>query len=298
MAFSSLWILFTLLAAGAQTLRNAMQRSLVETLGTVGATHVRFLFGLPFALVFLAGVILIGREPLPVFHRATVLWVLEGAATQIIATALMLAAMRDRSFVVTIAYTKTEPVQVAIFGLAVLGDHLSGLTITAIVVATAGVMLMSWPRSGATERRDWRPAALGLLSGAFFALSAIGFRAAILDVGGTTFVVAATSVLACGLVMQAASLSLYLWLFDRRTLVAIVASWRPSLFAGLMGAIASQFWFLAFALTTAAKVRTLGLIEVLFAQLVSRRMLKEGADARELTGIGLILVGIVLLVNG
>ena len=48
---------FTLIAAAGQTVRNAMQRELTATLGTVGATHVRFLFGFPFALVFLAGVL-------------------------------------------------------------------------------------------------------------------------------------------------------------------------------------------------------------------------------------------------
>ena len=51
-----LWAVFTLIAAAAQTARNAMQRELTATLGTVGATHVRFLFGFPFALLFLAGV--------------------------------------------------------------------------------------------------------------------------------------------------------------------------------------------------------------------------------------------------
>ena len=43
-----LWAVFTLIAAAAQTARNAMQRELTATLGTVGATHVRFLFGFPF----------------------------------------------------------------------------------------------------------------------------------------------------------------------------------------------------------------------------------------------------------
>src|SRR5438552_2894903 len=47
-----LWIVFTVLAAAGQTARNAMQRELTATLGTVGATHVRFLFGFPFALNF------------------------------------------------------------------------------------------------------------------------------------------------------------------------------------------------------------------------------------------------------
>ena len=107
-----LWAVFTLIAAAAQTVRNATQRELTGKLGTVGATHVRFLFGLPFACVFLIGVIVVGGAALP--HPGLVFWpwVLAGALFQIAATALMLAAMGERSFVVAIAYIKTEPVQV------------------------------------------------------------------------------------------------------------------------------------------------------------------------------------------
>ena len=42
-----------------------------------------------------------------------------------------------------------------------------------------------------------------------------------------------------------------------------------------MGAFASQMWFLAFALETAAKVRTLALVEILFAQVISRNLFKQ-----------------------
>ena len=90
-----------------------------------------------------------------------------------------------------------------------------------------------------------------------------------------SFVMAATFTLAVGLVMQAALLSLYLALRDRAVLRAIVRAWRPSLFAGFMGALASQFWFLAFALATAASVRTLALVEVLFAQAISRFVFRQ-----------------------
>ena len=60
-----LWVVFTLIAAAAQTVRNATQRGLTTTLGTVGATHVRFLFGFPFALVFLIGVMVATGAALP-----------------------------------------------------------------------------------------------------------------------------------------------------------------------------------------------------------------------------------------
>ena len=107
---------------------------------------------------------------------------------------------------------------------------------------------------------------------------------------------AATFTMAVGLVIQAALLSLYLALRDRAVLAAIVKSWRPSLFAGFMGATASQFWFLAFALATAASVRTLALVEVLFAQAISRFVFKQPVSAREGVGIAMIVIGVALLV--
>ena len=55
MAFGAVWVPVTLLASSAQTLRNAMQRDLIGALGAVGAAQVRFLFGLPFAALFLLG---------------------------------------------------------------------------------------------------------------------------------------------------------------------------------------------------------------------------------------------------
>src|SRR5262245_10258794 len=137
-----LWALFTVIAAASQTVRNATQRELTATLGTVGATHVRFLFGLPFGLLFLAGVMLASGTELPHPPLAFWGWVLDGAVAQIAATALMLAAMSDRSFVVVYAFIKTEPVQVALFGLILLGDVVTPMMAVAILVATVGVVLM------------------------------------------------------------------------------------------------------------------------------------------------------------
>jgi uncharacterized membrane protein len=106
---------------------------------------------------------------------------------------------------------------------------------------------------------------------------------------------AATFTLVIGLMLQSALLSLYLWLRNRDVLSAIVRAWRPSLFAGFMGALASQFWFLALAVATAASVRTLALVEVLFAQAISRFVFQQATTVREGLGIALIVAGVVLL---
>ncbi len=127
------WVLFTLLGAVGQTARNAMQRGLTPRLGALGATLVRFLFGFPFALLFLGAILLWTRAPLPAINRDFALWTLVGALTQIGGTALMLMTMERRSFVVTVAYLKTRPVLVALMGLAFLRDPLTGPMALAIL---------------------------------------------------------------------------------------------------------------------------------------------------------------------
>jgi len=293
-AYPWLWIVFTVIAAAAQTVRNAMQRELTGTLGTLGATHVRFLFGFPFALVFLAVLMLWTGARLPQTGWAFWLWVLDGSAAQIAATALMLAAMGERSFVVTIAYIKTEPIQVAVFGLIFLGDVVTLPMMIAIIVATSGVVIMSTKPGGMVG--GIKPTLLGLASGGMFALSAIGYRGGILSLRLPNYMMSATFTLAVGLVVTTAMLSSYLAARAPSVMPAIMRVWRRSLFAGFMGAFASQFWFLAFALATAASVRTLALAEVLFAQFVARFAFGQRTTAREAVGMVLVVAGVVLLI--
>jgi drug/metabolite transporter (DMT)-like permease len=159
------------------------------------------------------------------------------------------------------------------------------------------VLLISWPRAMGGEAFTWKPALLGLVSGALFAVAAIGYRGGILAFDHPSFVMGATVTLALALFIQTVLLSAWLYLFDRKTLIAILRLWRPSLLAGFTGAFSSQMWFLAFAIETAAKVRTLALIEILFAQLLSRNLFKQRIASREAAGIALIVAGVALLLN-
>jgi drug/metabolite transporter (DMT)-like permease len=290
---SWLWALFTVIAAASQTVRNATQRELTTTLGTAGATHVRFLFGLPFAALFLVAVVSASGQALPRPPINFWPWVLDGALAQIAATALMLAAMNDRSFVVVYAYIKTEPVQAALFGLVFLGDAVTLPMAAAILIATVGVVVMAL-KPGATL--GLRATLLGLAAGSMFALSAVGYRGAILSLGLPNYLMAATYTMVVGLIVQVGLLSLYLWLRNPGVIRAILQHWRPSMLAGFLGALASQFWFLAFALATAASVRTLALVEVLFAQAISTFVFRQATTRREALGIALIVFGVVLLV--
>ncbi|MBV9078422.1 MAG: DMT family transporter [Methylobacteriaceae bacterium] len=300
MGYALLWIPATLVAAAAQTARNAMQRRLTELIGTVGATQVRFLYGLPFAILFLGVVLLASGEHLPGGGAAFAGYLALGAGTQIAATVLMLAAMSGRSFSVVTALLKTEPVLLAIGGFLVLGDRLSPLATLGIAVATGGVLTVSWsPRTaGDVAGAGWRPILLGIAAGGLFAFSAIGFRGAILALDGGSFLVRASTALAGGLALQTFALALWLGAFDRRAFAASLREWRSSLLAGFAGAFASQFWFIGFALTAAANVRTLALVEVIMALAVSRRFLAQSTSRRELAGLGLITGGVLALLLG
>jgi drug/metabolite transporter (DMT)-like permease len=293
---ATLWIPFTIIAALGQVARNAMQRSLTGPLGTWGATNIRFLFGFPFSIVFFTVVMVATGDPLPSPTDAFWPWLLLGALSQIVGTGMMLLAMNDRSFVVTTAYLKTEAIQTAIFGFVFLGDHLTVLKVIAILIATVGVVIAALRPGAGKGFSDARPTLLGLGAAATYALSAVGFRGAVIVVPGVSFVTAASYTLVLGLFVQTLALSIYLLWRAPDILRKILGLWRPSLFAGFMGAFASQFWFLAFALTAAANVRTLALVEVLFAQGVAYYSFKQPISARELAGIVLIVLGVALLV--
>jgi drug/metabolite transporter (DMT)-like permease len=295
MAGGGLWVLVTLLASGAQTLRNAMQRELIGALGAVGAAQVRFLFGLPFAVLFFFGLLAATGLNAPPLSLDNLGWTAVGAFAQVIATAMMLAAMRTKSFVVAVAYTKTEPAQIAFFALVALNEPATPRLVAAIAIATIGVALMSAPNRRELAR-DWRSAALGIASATFFAFATIGFCSAVIGVDSPSRALAASLILVVGLAIQAATLALYLGLFGRPGAREILAAWRSSLIAGFMGALASQFWFLAFALTDAARVRTLGLIEASLAWVVSHKVFRERPSLREGLGMSLIVVAAAILV--
>ena len=164
----------------------------------------------------------------------------------------MLLAMRDNSFVVATALTKTEAVQIVAFGMLFLGDSATPALLLAVTLATLGVFVLAFPRVSIFIRRDarsnWRAAGYGLASAAAFGLSTVAFRAGVLALGGASFVVAAAEELALALTLQTLVILCWLAFADRAELAAIAREWRSSLSAGFLGAFATQFWFLALAL--------------------------------------------------
>ncbi|MBY0350177.1 MAG: DMT family transporter [Tabrizicola sp.] len=292
------WVLATLVAAVAQTARNAAQAGLTREIGTLGATQVRFLFGLPFAVIFLGLAAWGMGEAPPALTAGSLGYAALGALAQIGATALMLMTMQSRSFAVTTAWIKTEPVIVALVATVVIGDPLTPAKLVAILVATAGVLILSTrPETARGMLRDAAPVATGLLAGFLFGLAAIGFRGGILALPEGSFLIRASTILVVSLVLQSGVLLVWLLAFDRRALAGSFRVWRASILAGFLGAFASQFWFIGFSLTTAANVRTLALVEVILALGVSALVFRQPVSRRQVVGTAVILLGVGLLLN-
>lgn len=299
------WVPITLFAALAQTGRNAAQRSLVAQAGTMGATLARFLYGLPLAGLWVLALYLVpgtGAVGWPAFGGRYVGWLLLGAAGQLFATACLLAAMKQRNFVIGVAFSKTDALQVALFSTVLLHEWPSVPVLLAMLVATAGVLLLSPRGKGGTITTDgptpWAGWAVvyGLASGAGFALCAVGFRGAALALPDVSpWVCAAWSVLLAQAIQSVALGAWLLWR-DASALRSLVTQWRVSMTAGGAGALASIAWFTAFAMTSAVHVRTLGMVEVVFSYAVSHFVLHEHTSWPQRVGLTLILAGVLGLV--
>lgn len=295
-----LWIPITIGAAVAQTARNAAQRHLTPILGTLGATFVRFFYGLPFALLWLAAVALAGDFPLPEPNQRFVWWVVACSVTQIAATALLLHVMEMRNFALGIAYAKTEVLQVALFATILLGDPLTPGLLIAIAFSLPGVMLLApidrkHPIRTLISGWTTRSALLGIASGALFGIAAVGYRGAALALEGAAFPMQAACTLVAAQALQTLLLGGWLLARNAEVVLRVVREWRKSLFAGLMGATASACWFTAMAIEPAAHVRTLALIEIIFGYAISRRFFREEVSRTEIAGMVLLVAGLAIV---
>ncbi|MFZ4604960.1 MAG: DMT family transporter [Caulobacter sp.] len=291
-----LWIPITVLAAGFQVARNAAQRSLLAGAGPWGATLVRFLFGLPFSLLFSAVVLLLMPSDLRV-TPVTLAWAALGGTMQLGATAALLTAMQRSSFALGTAFQQSGLPFAALLGLLVFHDHLSLPGWGGVLLASAGLLVLSWPRTDEPVR-DWTAAGLGTLSGFCFAVSANAFRQSALALDPVHHIPAALVTVAIVQAMQSVGLTLWMALRDRHALRSALGSWRVSLGAGLFGALASAGWFTALALSPAGPVRAVGVVEMPLAAIARRRLFAEQVTLRQWLAGGVTALGVILAAFG
>ncbi len=291
-----LWIPVTLGAATLQVARNAAQRGLLAEAGPWGATLVRFLFGLPFSILFaIVGVALSPSFTPHVDARFLIACAIGGLA-QIGATAAMLVSMRRSSFTLGATFSQSDIPLAAVVGVA-LGEPLPALKWLGLLMVTAGLVGLGWPGRGASAR-DWNAGLFGLAAGAGFAVSSNAYRQAALTLMPDNAVVSALATLVVVQAMQSLVLVCWLAARDPASLKVVILRWRSSVTAGLFGAMASSLWFIAFALSPAGPVRAVGVAEVPITALAGRRLFAERLTAPQLALGALVAVGVVLAAVG
>ncbi|KGF67608.1 membrane protein [Hoeflea sp. BAL378] len=294
------WVLITIAAAFLQNIRSVLQKHLKGVMGTAGATFVRFGFGVPFALGYVALLALALDYPIPRLSPVFGFWVTLAALAQIAAQALLIQMFGHRNFTVGTAYSRTEPAQAALFGLIFVGDRVSGGTLAAIAISLVGVVLISVARSAtgasALMRSVFsRTAALGLASGTMFGIAAVAYRAASLSLEGPNFMMQAAVTLLASIILQTLVMLVWMWFRAPGELGRIRAAWRISALVGLVGATASFGWFMAMTLQTAAAVKALAQVEMIFTFASSVLVFREHVNKLEIAGCVLIVAGILVL---
>lgn len=298
------WVVITVVAAFLQNVRSAVQKHLKGRMGTTGATFVRFGFGAPFALLYFAVLAWAMHRPVPAPSLLFAAWAVLGGAAQILATALLVHLFSLRNFAVGTAYSRTEPVQAALFAFVAFGEQLGIGALAAIAISMAGVMLItlsqfSFDRQGLASALKSRSAAIGLLSGAGFGVAAVAYRKASLTLGLTLhspdYVMQAATTLVAVILFQSAVMLAWIFWRERGELARIAAAWRWSLLTGFVGATASFGWFSAMTLQSASLVKAVAQVEMLFTYASALIIFRETVSLRETIGCALIVAGILVL---
>jgi drug/metabolite transporter (DMT)-like permease len=289
-----LWLGITLAAAFLQNVRSLLQKRLTGELSVNGAAYLRFLYAVPFAWAY--GLWMWGGEPQGL-NAEFFSYVLVAAVAQIVGTACLLASFTTGNFAVGTAFSKTEAAQAALVGLLVLGDGLSLGIVSGIAVSLVGVVLLSghvrWRDLISPNRAMW----LGIAAGSAFAVAAVGFRGASLALSDGDFLQRAAMTVMVSVTLQTLIMGTFLLLREPGQMGKALASWRVGVWVGATGMVASAGWFSAMTLTSAAVVRAVGQVELLFTVITSVWLLRERLQRREVLGMVLVVGGILLLVS-
>ncbi len=290
-----MWIPVTLAAAVFQILRTSRQHQLRSILSVNAAGFVRYTYGFPLAVAATVITFVVLGEGLPTVPPR--FWPIIGAAgfAQILGTLALLRSFDLRDFAIGTVYAKTEIVIVAIVSAVALGEPLKPLGWVAIVLCMAGVAWLAAPSHlGEAMSSIADPAALmGILAAGGFALAAVGIRAASNSLSDAPAFHRALLTLTVMLGMQTALNGTQLFTSAPAEFVNVYRAWRSALPVGVLSVCGSAGWAVAVTLTNAAKVRTLGQVELVMAFAISVWWLHEKHLRSEYIASAMVMAGVV-----
>ena len=292
-----IWIPITIFAAFSQNLRSIYQKKLQKNMSNISSTYTRFLFGLPFVLIYFLFLYNFSNSKFLVSNINTtfLLYCLIGGISQIIATFLLLKIFKTNNFSVATSYSKTEPIQAAFFGFILLSDPISFIGLIGIIIGLIGIMITSIKKINLRINFFNLSVFYGLLSGSLFGLSAVLFRGASHSLFSIDYMLTSSFTLLIAIVIQTLIITFYILLTDIKQFYLLYFNWKDGLIVGFFGAFASICWFYAMSIQNVAYVRALGQIELIFTILASILYFKEKIIANEILGVLIILIGILII---
>lgn len=295
-----MWIPITLFAAFLQNLRSLTQKQLKDRLGTTGATFARFVFGLPFGVFGLAVLHFSFGFDIPATNQEFYMSVIGAAIAQIFATAFLVSLFSYRNFAIGSVYARTEPILAALFGVILLGEWIRPAAQWGILISMVGVMIITLARTTLNWRDIraslfGRPALIGISAGILFGLAAVLYRKASLSLGGPNAFMQGGITLMMALTVQTIFMGIWIVMREREVLNKLIKNWKLGLIAGATGATASYGWFTAMTLQSAALVKAVAQIELLFSFVTSRYVFGEAINKREILGSIVVAAGILVL---
>ena len=297
-----IWIFAAIFAAACQTARSAFQKNMISKLGEYGAAYIRFCYALPFtSLIWLIWISIPGNN-IPDLSLYSLFLCLLGSIFQVLFTYVLMKVFAHKNFATGIAFSKAEVILIAFLEIIILSVTFSTSIMLGIILGVISVLLLSYAKKADSILKTFKllinsilsvGTLVGLLSGLLLAASVVTFRMSIISVEAP-LLDKSLFISFIAIVFQTILVGLYLVINKRDQFLAVIKYWKPSLPAGLSGTGATFGWFVAFGLTTAAEVRAVGQIELIFSILISVIFFKEKIKITEL--IGIILLGLSILI--
>ncbi|RZG44683.1 DMT family transporter [Acinetobacter wuhouensis] len=292
---TSIWILFTLMAAFMQAWRNAFQKQLSQSVDVYGVTLARFIFGFPFAILYIS--LLYHFQPIQTQVKFTTyfwIYIVIAGLSQIAATALMVQLFKQKNYAIGVGLAKSEAIFAAIIATTLLSDHLTAYGWFGVGLGGLAVFLLSKGKN--KEPISLSTLAIGMGSGLCFAITSLLVREASLELTNLPYIHRASWVLLSIIGFQCIGMLAYLILFSPKTLIAMWNKIGLTFKVSVCSFLASLGWFTAMSMQSVAIVKTLGQIEILFSLLISMYFFKEKLAKTEHLGLVLVVIAAILVI--
>lgn len=277
-----------------QAIRTAGQKQLTQHLNAMATTGVRYIYALPFALLYLWWMLDYRELPMPILHGQFLQYALIACVMQIIGTVCLVAAFKYRNFAVATSLAKTEAIQVAVVGVALFSASLTGLGWLSVVIGVIGVLLVSKVKFTFRDIFQNPGAGFGLASGLALAITTLLIRQSSLALN-TDLMLSAAVTLAFMITVQSLISVIYIFVQDKQQFITMFSQWRLCLFVGITSVMGSIGWFTATSFQTAAYVKALGQVEFFITLFITYRIFKEKISLVEYVGMFLIVASVVIL---